>query len=165
MAFLAGENLTASALNAVTDPPLLFAYQIVTQSLLNSTWTAVTMTAEVVDTISGHSLVTNTSRYTPNVSGTYEVYGQVAFAINATGDRGAQFRKNGAVTDGLQYGAARAMSGGNFAGIAVTSGMVNLNGSTDYIEVYAFQDSGGTISTSYGAGFTTSFMQIRRIGS
>lgn len=165
MPFLAGQILTAADLNSATDPPLVFAYQIVTQSLANTTWTAITMTAEVIDTISGHSLVTNTSRYTPNVAGTYEVYGQVAFAINATGDRGAQFRKNGSTTDGLQYGAARAMSGGNFAGIAVSSGVVNLNGTTDYVELYAFQDSGGTISTSYGAGFTTSFMQIRRIGS
>lgn len=165
MAFLAGENLTAAALNAVTDPPLLFAYQIVTQTLLSTTWSAITMTAEVIDTISGHSLTTNTSRYTPTVAGTYEVYGQVAFAISSAGDRGAQFRKNGATTDGLQYGAARAISGGGLAGIAVTSGVVSLNGTTDYIELYGTQDSGGALDTFYAAGFTTSFMQIRRIGS
>lgn len=165
MTFLAGERLTAAGLNTATDPPLLFTYQTTVQSVPNITWTAINLHFDVFDTINGHSLVTNITRYTPNVSGTYEVDGQIAYAVNSTNDRGAQFRKNGATIDGLQYGAARAGGGSSFASIARCSGVVFLNGSTDYIELYGFQESGGALNTSYGAGFTTSFVQARRVGS
>jgi hypothetical protein len=163
--FLAGQILTAQALNEVTDPPLLFTYQTTVQSIANITWTAINFHLDVYDTINGHSTVTNITRYTPNVSGTYDVEGQIAYAVNSTNDRGAQFRRNGSTIDGLQYGAARAGAGSSFASIATCSGVVFLNGSTDYIELYGFQESGGSLNTSYGAGFTTSFMKARRVGS
>lgn len=164
--FLAGENLTADDLNTFVNPPLLLAEQTVVQLLTTGIWAAITMTSETIDTINGHSTSVNTARYTPNVAGNYDCEGQVAFAANITGDRGAQFRKNGSVVAGLKYGAQRAMAGtGSFAGIARCGGVVFLNGTTDYVELYGYQDCGGNLDTYYNASFTGSYMKITRIGS
>lgn len=162
--FAAGEKITAARLNLIADPPLLVAQQIVVQTLANITWAAITMTGETIDSLNGHSTSTNPSRYTPSTAGYYEVEGQVAFAASTAGDRGAQIRKNGATIDGAHYGAQRAMAGvGSFSGIARCGAVVFLNGTTDYIELYGYQDSGGNLNTYYTAGFTASYMKVKRI--
>lgn len=165
MTFLAGEDLTADDLNTFINPPLLVAQQIVVQTLTTATWAAITMTSETIDSLNGHSTSVNPSRYTPNISGYYQVDAQAAFAGSTAGDRGAQIRKNGSTVDGAHYGAQRAMAGtGSFSGIASCKAVVFLNGTTDYIELFAYQDSGGNLDTYYSAGFTASYMIAKRIG-
>lgn len=161
MAYTAGQKLRASDLNV----PTLHMYQTTTQSLTNAVWAAIAMQAEFLDTVGGHNTGVNPSRYTPNRAGYYQLLGQVAFAVNATGDRGAQFRKNGAQIDQAPYGVFRAPSSGSFFGAAMASAIVQLNGTTDYIELWGIQTSGGALSTAYSSGFTGSYVLATWLGS
>jgi hypothetical protein len=164
MDFISGEKLTATKLNNVLQSRV-HAYQTSTQSLSNGAWGAITMNAEAYDPNSFHSTSVNTARCTPTVAGRYKCFGMVAFAGNTTGDRAAQFRKNGAQTDELPYGPMPAMNGtGLVAGAAFAMGTVALNGTTDYVELYGIQNSGGALSTFYSALLSGSYWIIERIG-
>lgn len=164
MDFTAGQKLTATRLNQVLQARC-HAYQIVAQTLTTGVAAAITFTAEAYDPFEFHSTSSNTSRITPNIAGTYRVIGQAAFAGNTTGDRTAHVRKNGSGVDSMPYGAARAMQGtGLAAGIAHAFGTVSLNGTTDYVELWASQNSGGNLNTEYSSGFTNSFLIVERIG-
>jgi hypothetical protein len=154
-----GSKLVAS------DPefqrPSFAAYQVTTQSVTNTVATAITMTAEVLDTINGHSNSSLTSRYTPSVPGYYMCIGQVAWALSTAGDRNAQFRKNGATLDGAPYGSEPALNGAAFIfGGSYAMAVILCNGTTDYIELFGNQNSGGALNTAYSAGGTSSFMSI-----
>lgn len=152
--FVANKRLTAAQLNL---KPYLHAYQTVTQTLTTSVWAEITMDAEAVDTLSGHSVVTNTARYTPTVAGWYRCTGQVGFAVNGTGSRLAQFRKNGAQVDTAPYGpsVAQAVNGGAWA-----HGTISCNGTSDYISLWGWQSSGAGLATAYVAGNVMSTMMI-----
>lgn len=159
MVVSAGQNLTAGLINGLVPNAYLHVYQSVVQALTTSTAAAITFTSEVVDTINGHSTGANTSRYTPTVPGKYRCLGMVAFAVNATGNRLAQFKKNGAFADSgpaVQHAAASGQ--GSFE---VANATFDMNGSSDYIELFGWQSSGGSLNTLYGApalGSTGSFM-------
>lgn len=159
MAVLAGDLADASV--PEVNRPTLAAYQTVTQSINNTTATAITMTSEVIDSENGHSNVSNTSRYTPTKAGYYLCIGQVAWGLNTTGDRTAQFRKNGATLDGAPYGSEPALNGAAFLfGGSYAMAVIFCNGTTDYIELWGNQNSGAALSTAYSAGGTSSFMSI-----
>lgn len=164
MDFAAGEEPTATKLNGIFQS-VTHAYQTSTQTLTTATWTAITMNAEAYDPRGLHSTSANTSRFTPNVAGRYKCFGMVAFAGDTTGDRAAQFRKNGAQTDELPYGPMPAMNGtGLVAGAAFAMGTVALNGSTDYVELYGIHNKGSNLATFYSALLSGSYWIIERIG-
>jgi len=155
-----------TAANAKVGRPYLHAYQSSTQSIANTTDTAITMGAEILDTISGHSTVSNTSRYTPNVAGYYRCIGNVAWAGSTAGDRAAQFRLNGsAAATNAPYAPMPALNGAAFlggsSGLAVAT--FQMNGTTDYIELWGSQNSGGSLSTNVTG--TNSFMIIEWIAA
>ncbi len=88
------------------------------------------------------------TRYTAQIPGWYEVHGGVSFAQNATGRRMVRIDKN-----------AGLVPGGSSAQVAVSGGTMKTNVSVfvsmnvgDYVEVYAYQDSGGSLATNPGAG-------------
>src|SRR3954451_20152624 len=114
-------------------------YKNATQSIPNSTFTAVTFDSEDTDDMSAHSTVTNTSRLTvpTGMGGVYFISASVPFAANATGTRQAVLFKNGVVfaTCGGLPGSA-----GNIV-VAHTVALVPL-AAADFVEVFAFQDSG-----------------------
>ena len=155
--FSAGQKLSASKLNLLTDQidlvsdAVVFdAVQTSTQSVANATDTPITFTTENVDSNGGHSTSSNTSRFTPTVSGYYLVVGQVGYANgSSTGRRGAKILRNGSGVTGTQI----LLSSGDDASILSipVSGMVYLNGSTDYVEIAAIQDSGGSMNTTTGS--------------
>ncbi|MDN5750256.1 MAG: hypothetical protein L0H64_17390 [Pseudonocardia sp.] len=161
MAYTAGQKLRASDLNV----PILHMYQTATQSLTNVLWTPITMNAEFRDSLGGHSTGVNPSRYTPNRAGYYQLFGQVAFDVNAAGDRGAQFRKNGTQIDQAAYGVYRAPSTPAFFGASTCSAIIQCNGTTDYIELWGIQNSGGALSTAYVSGFSCSYVIGSWLGS
>lgn len=130
--------------NYVLGPPHTFIRQTVAQSLTSSTWTAITFDTEEVDSDGGHSTVTNTSRYTGQTAGWYFVAGLASFAANATGTRRIRFNLNGAAMNASE--ATTSAQGVGATGIGVTR-MVYLNVG-DYIEVFAYQSSGGALNTS-----------------
>lgn len=165
MDWASGEKPTATKLNNILQSRC-HVYQTTPQTLTTAVSAAVTFDAEAYDPKGFHSTSVNTARVTPIVAGTYKVFGQCAYATNTTGDRGAHVKKNGTGIDSLAYGGAPAMNGtALLAGIAHCSGTVSMNGTTDYLELYATQNSGGNLNTFYvGAGLTTSYLIVERIG-
>jgi hypothetical protein len=131
--------------------PVFRGYQTSAQSCTNAAWVSVTMDVETLDSDAGHSTVTNTNRYTPTVPGTYLVMGTVAFAGSATTQRAARLTLNGTVI----VGAAAAGACGSSWWCGTAMDLIPCNGTTDWVEVQASQDSGGTINTYTGTDFNS----------
>lgn len=126
--------------------PLCFAYQTVSQSLANATWTSISLdsTGASLDTDGGHSNVTNNSRYTCQVPGTYFILGSVTHGNNTTGTRSARIAKNGTAAQGSEsYGS----QGGGFLGETCFAYMPVLMAVGDYVEVQGWQNSTAALST------------------
>ncbi len=143
-------NLLDNAVDDLQTPPAASLYRSTAQSLANATITAILFDAEEEDTDNGHSTSTNTSRYIAARAGLYLVSGNVNFAANGTGLRWVAVAKNGAEVR---------------AGSATTPGTTNAVGSrivtpvkvvrlavNDYVELQAWQDSGGSLSTAVASG-------------
>lgn len=135
------------AVNFIISPPLFVGRQTVTQSIANTTWTVVTWDTEDIDRDNGHSTVTNTSRYTAQTTGWYEISANVDWAASATGDRAISWTINGANRAGkVQLGATP-----SFDTAIHTAGVVFLN-ANDYVEIGVWQNSGGALSTGLTDG-------------
>ena len=110
----------------------------------SGSWLAVTFDAERFDTSAIHSTASNTSRLTCVVAGVYSIFGTVQFAVNATGWRGTRIYLNGATPIATVLHAA---SSNTYAILQTVSTIYELVAG-DYIEIQAFQDSGGTLALS-----------------
>lgn len=154
-----GQKILAS--DAEINRPSVTLIQTVTQSPANTTPTAITFTSEIIDSNGWHSNVSNTSRVVPSIAGWYMCWGQVAWTANTTGDRNAKFRKNGAALDGAPYGSAAALNGAAYLhGTSFAMAVIFCNGTTDYIELWGAQNSGGALSTVYVATDISSMMTV-----
>jgi hypothetical protein len=124
--------------------PAFSAYQSTTQSVNSGTFTKVQLQTEEFDTASAFDSTTN-YRFTPQVAGYYQVSGTIGWSF-ITGQSVISIFKNGsrfkdgsyntATTDGTK---------------SVVSALINLNGSTDYIEMYCYQNTGTAKNTDTGA--------------
>lgn len=124
-------------------------------SLDNTTLTALTFNTERWDTDTIHDTSTNTGRLTCKTAGIYVVTGHVSFAANATGIREARIIHNGSTV----YASTRTD--------AVASGKTNITVSTlvsmavnDYVELIAYQSSGGALNVEYDASFSPEFGMV-----
>lgn len=144
MPVAAGAIIPASALTFIDSKPVAVMQQTVTQSVANGAWAVMTFDSEITDSHNGHSVSSNTSRYTCQVAGWYRVTARAAFAVNATGSRGARIHKNGPFIQG----AANLCGAGTLNGIVEVSHIVQLLVG-DYVEAAAGQNSGGALSTAF----------------
>lgn len=138
------EALLLAQMNFLMYPPTADLYQITTQSPANTTQVPITMDGTRVDNYSGHSNVTNPSRWTNPVAGRYWAKAQVGWAPNATGNRLTQLAINGVALNQAQQSEPTANANNNH--ISDASGSVFLNVG-DYIEVWGYQQSGGPLAT------------------
>jgi hypothetical protein len=172
---IGGDNTTTIAFgpNVTTTPsslamtPAFHAFLSSTQSLSDDTTTKVQCNSELYDTDNCYDNSTN-YRFTPTVAGKYFVYGS--------------WMSDNSTASTLQYGNARIRKNGsdilfqvldfrnNYAGYSNTfavSGVVDFNGTTDYVELYAtIKISSGT--TGIGGNAThsrTAFGAYRIIGA
>jgi hypothetical protein len=130
------------ASNVTTTGPAFRAYASSTTSLPNNTITKVTLATEGFDTNSNFA----SSRFTPTVAGYYQISGSV-YVLNAPLFLQAILYKNGQnAVAGVHTNTRTYLS--NF------SDVVYLNGTTDYLELYAFHASGGTETVNANAGGT-----------
>lgn len=162
MDWASGEKPTATKLNGVRAS--CHVYQTSVQTLTTGVQAAITFTSEAYDPLGWHSISVNTARVIPSIAGTYFCMGMIAYAVNATGDRTAHIKKNGAAIDTLPYGGMPASNTSLSSGIAFAFGTVSMNGTTDYLELYGIQNSGGNLNTYYAASENNSYLIIRRIG-
>ena len=122
--------------------PAFSAYPSSNQNLTNNTWTKLQMNQEDFDTASCYD--TTNYRFTPNVAGYYQITGSTNFSANATNTRFLSIYKNGTIHKVLQVTVPNSINYMNIGG----SCLIYFNGSTDYVELYALQNSGSTLATS-----------------
>lgn len=118
--------------------PICRVYQNAVQSIPNNANTIITFTAEDIDTHGFHSTSVNTGRITPTVAGIYRFTGTL-FIAGATdySNIAVWVRKNGATA--LQPAARIGNMASSQAMSLITSAMVDMNGTTDYVELVALQ--------------------------
>ena len=135
---------------AATANPAFSAYKSSNQTVSSNTWTKITFDTEEFDTNSNFA----SSRFTPTVAGYYQINAAIYFAYNGSGYTTVETRlyKNGSsFKNGTQSYADPYKAN---AWCFTTAVLVYLNGSTDYVEMYA-NTSGTTI---YGSQLDT-YMQ------
>lgn len=129
--------------------PAFSAYQSSAQTALaGSTFTKVQFQTKDYDTNSNFDSTTN-YRFTPTVAGYYQFNAGAACA-NALGGLIVSLYKNGG-----EY--RRGVISASVSGInsdSIVSTQLYMNGTTDYVEVYAYQNSGTTASLSASSALT-----------
>jgi len=140
---IADANVTQAKLasNIAGNGPAFSAYQSSAQSVSAGTWTKITCTTEDFDTNSNYSTVD--SRFTPTVAGYYQVTGRIR-PNSTNGEAEIGIYKNGSA---WFHGSNVNVSSGNQWGVLGT-GLLYMNGSTDYVEMYLYITNAGTVSTS-----------------
>jgi hypothetical protein len=118
-----------------------------TQSVSSSTWTKVTFNAEEIDTDGWFA----SSRYTPQQAGYYYVRAQAYFlglqnqvAYIAVWRNGAEYARTS--TESVKNSVTDLALSGNC--------LVHCNGSTDYFEIYVWQNGGTQNISNSGRAFT-----------
>ena len=137
--FLRGDNTFASAGGVMT--PAFESYDESIQTFSDETWTKLDVATENFDT--NNNFDNSTMRFTPTVSGKYFVYAKSDCDASGYLDlRSAEivFYKNGTIAT---YTKSRFMQGntssdGGTVASPFISAIFDLNGSSDYVEVYAY---------------------------
>jgi hypothetical protein len=124
-------------------------YNSGSQSISNATWTALTFDSEVYDTDGMHSTSTNTNRVTCVTAGKYLVWGYVTFDANATGNRYAAIKKNGT----FYVIEMRSNFGSGSTTVLHVDLLIDL-AEGDYVELFARQESGGSLNVNGGSAAT-----------
>jgi len=135
--FLRGDNTFASA--GGTNTPAFEAYLSADQAISSATFTKIQINTEILDSDGNYDNATN-YRFTPTTAGKYYVYGNVTAvsSVNNTVDNmQLAIYKNGSIykvqelTIGNQETRRETMS---------TSAIIDFNGSSDYVELFAYCD-------------------------
>lgn len=122
------------------------------QALPDNTATAVLFATEEYDTDNFHSTSSNTARVTPTIAGYYRFTGTVFFeAQSSPVSTTAHIRFNGSTN---LAPAPRGVPASLAHNRSVTV-MIAMNGSTDYIELVATQDSAGADNTNVSSQFSS----------
>ena len=150
---------------AMKATPAFHANLSAGQNISDNSLTKVQFNTEVFDTDSCYDNSTN-YRFTPTVSGKYYCYSSLIFygngasTINRTELR---IRKNGSD----QYTTINEFLNNPIQfNIIIGAEVIELNGSTDYVETYGLVDStGGTQSIYSSSPFTSTFGAYKIIGA
>ena len=140
----AGTNtitLPAVSGTVMVNGPAFSAYQSSAQTVSGSTYTKVTFTTEEFDTNSNYN--TSTSTFTPTVAGYY----QVSFGVGMTSPSNiyCMIYKNGSVFKYGQY-----ITPGYQTNMST---LIQMNGSTDYLEAYVFINTGQALTAGVAATY------------
>ena len=144
---ITNSGVTATGIPIV--PPAFRAYMGAYQVLANNTNTKLTMNTETFD--SNSFFDTSNYRFTPTIAGYYFINANTQFS-NATANYvfGIHIYKNGSnALRGTKWN-----DGSNSELNTQISGILGFNGSSDYAEVYGYQNSGGNITVYNGTNTT-----------
>ena len=136
---VSGTILTTATPFSNGQGPAFSAWQSSAQTLSNATFTKINFQTEEFDTNNNFA----SSRFTPTVAGYYQVCAFIYFG-NILGDNITAIFKNGGNYKRLNNSPTNAnasASGGTC--------IVYCNGTTDYIEVYGYQVSGGNLTIPF----------------
>ena len=142
---------TLELLNSVNvgfalNPPSFVGYQNASQTLATTSWTSLSLDTTTFDNYSGHSNITNNSRYTAQVAGWYTCNGVYAPAAGSTsGFRAGRLAVNGTpVLGGASYSGAPTTAE---CSVVTPTKDVFLNVG-DYVEMQGWQSTGGNYGTA-----------------
>jgi len=148
-----GTGSTTLAGAGLTNTPYFRVFASSNQSMSNATETKVTFGGETFDTNNDFA----SSRFTPTVAGKYFIASQVntTYSGNAPVNEYLYLKKNGTLIMSGQIRGA-----GHGYGFNYLADIVSFNGSSDYVEIFAYGDntssyiiegnSNGTASIFYG---------------
>lgn len=141
--------VTPDDLTYARPPAYVLAYRSSNQSINDSTFTLVNLDTVVLDNLTDFDNVTN-YRWTPSIAGVYWVQGGIRFTSGATGPYRVNIFQNGAV---VLATIANLQSGSVVANTA--SSLLSFNGTTDYVDLRAYQVSGGALDVVGAAAYHT----------
>ena len=126
--------------SALKNTPAFFAYSNADQTVSDNSTTKVAINTEVFDSDSDYDHSSN-YRFTPTVAGKYFVYGQVFIQGNAAStlrQATAELHKNG-----VSVSASPNNMNDNqvYQITSQISTVLDMNGSSDYVELYGYFDS------------------------
>lgn len=133
--------------------PLFSAKMSSNQSWSDATTAKVQFNAEDFDDDGVFDSTTN-YRFTPNVAGKYyiTVSAKVFDSNGRHYETKGELRKNGS-TIKETFKDLRLSSGFGYEHVLELNHIVDMNGSTDYLEYYVYLDGGGTLSVVTGSSF------------
>ena len=145
-------GVTVNGSKLVAQAPIFSAYRgSSNQSVSSGVWTKVQCQVEEFDTASAYDNATN-YRFQPSVPGYYQFNGQIVVAGTAVTFVAIDLYKNGSpgklgayATIGTTYG-------------ATVNGLIYLNGSTDYVELYGYV-TGTSPVLNYSSGGDYTYFQ------
>lgn len=156
------DEITALQTSFINGQFRVSAYNAGTQSIPDTTATALTFANEDFDTGALHDTGSNTSRVTVPASGAgaYLIIAGTAFAANATGYRALTLRKNGTTNVAATTEPTNSASIGTFLQVQT----VLVLSVADYVEVLATQNSGGALNVGHATNRNEqSFLQMVRL--
>lgn len=153
------------ALSFLLDPPRLRVYRSADLSVSTSTWTQVTFDSESWDNDAMHSTSSNTARLIAVTAGRYLITVNAYFAGNATGTRILNLTANGA---GTVSSSAGPLTNGAYAAANNTNQLCSATvewsaSANDYVELFVWQSSGGSLNLIGGANYTS--VSMRRVSA
>ena len=125
--------------------PAFSAYGTAFQSVASSTFVKIAFNTKDFDTNNYYDNSTN-YRFQPLIAGYYQINATISAGTAVTGAVQIAIYKNNSI---YCYGAN--IPNSNLGPNAVVSNVVYCNGSTDYIEIYGYQTSGGSINLGSGS--------------
>jgi hypothetical protein len=137
---------TTGTIMATGNIPAFSYYCSTATSLADNGYTKVLFQTSIFDTTGG---MFASSRFTPTIAGYYQINTTIRIAVAQTTETLLTIYKNGSVYKYLLDMQMTSMS--SFSG----SDLIYLNGSTDYLEIYVFQSSGGAKNTAAISSQTT----------
>ena len=142
--FTTGQILSAAEMNKIL--PMTVVRLTAVLSIATAVQTVLPWAAgsELADDLNWHNDVTNNSRITPTIAGLYLVQAAATYAANGGVGDYIRILLNGATY--ADNAANHAATGAN-SGLAMAT-LVVCNGTTDYLELAIYQNSGGAINVN-----------------
>ena len=130
-----------------TNTPYFFAYRgSSVQSISNASLTIVQFNAELYD--SGSCFDTGTYKFTPNVAGKYWINATVRMGTATDADScQIEIFKNTSTF-------SRVSENNAYYNSIVSTNIIDMNGSSDYIQAKIYQDTGGAANIQYNSDST-----------
>jgi len=146
-----GTILTTATPGVPVNGPAFSAYQGTSQTLTSTVYTKIALNTERFDTNNNFDSTTN-YRFTPTIAGYYQInYAVYAITTSTMTNFVGALYKNGSV---YEYGPINTLNSGQ---AYVSSTLVYMNGSTDYLELYISVTGTGTLTAAASTG-TVNYM-------
>ena len=141
---------TAVTLASIGNGPAFSANTITAQAITTNTFTKIAYNSELFDTNNCYDSTTN-YRFTPTVAGYYQINANVSLGGGTAGYAQCAIYKNG----GPICSGSGIPNNVNVGSMVFAATVVVMNGSTDYVEFYLWQNNGSTVNLQTATGFNT----------